>query len=152
MISLARPASATPVRSGGWFTIRNITAAAESPLNGGRPVAAKASTLPREKTSLGGPAGSPRSCSGDMYASVPITVPVVVRPVVASTARAMPKSMIRGPSAARITLAGLRSRCTSPRAWMAARPSARPAARARSRSGGIGPYRPTASCSDGPSM
>ena len=87
-----------------------------------------------------------------MYAIVPTTVPVEVKPVVASTARAIPKSMIRGPSSARITLPGFRSRCTRPCAWIASSPSASPAPSARTWPGGSGPFWPTASCSDGPSM
>jgi hypothetical protein len=46
--------------------MRNITVAAESLPNGSRPVAANASTLPSANTSLAGPTGSPRICSGDM--------------------------------------------------------------------------------------
>jgi hypothetical protein len=144
--------SATPARSGGSLTTRNMIDTAESPPNGGLPMAANPSTLPSENTSLAGPATSPRICSGDMYATVPTTTPVVVIPVVASTARAIPKSMIRGPSAAMITLPGLRSLCTSPRAWIAASPSASPAPSARTPCGGSGPDRSTSSCSDGPSM
>jgi len=104
-----------------------MTATAESAANGGRPVAAKASTLPSENTSLAGLVASPPTCSGDMYANVPITAPGLVIGVDASITRAIPKSMIRGPSGARMTLPGLRSRCTRPRAWIAARPSASPA-------------------------
>src|SRR5580693_7672441 len=144
--------SPSPARAGGSVKMRNITVAAESLPNGSRPVPAKASTLPSANTSLAGPTGSPRICSGDMYVSVPTTTPVEVSPVVAPMALAMPKSMIRGPSAARITLPGLRSRCTSPQAWIAARPSASPAPSARTPSGGSGPPRSTSSCSDGPSM
>ena len=40
-------------------------------------------------------------------------MPVRVK-LVASAARAIPKSITRGPSAASSTLDGLRSRCTSP--------------------------------------
>ena len=131
--------------------MRNMTAAAVSLPNGCRPVAANASTEPRENTSLAGRTGSPRTCSGDMYATVPTTDPAVVS-VDAPIARAIPKSMIRGPSSAMITLPGFRSRWTRPCAWIAVRPSASPAPSARTCPNGSGPYRPTASSSEGPSM
>jgi hypothetical protein len=73
--------------------------------NGPRPVAAYARTLPREKTSLSGPSRSPRTCSGDMKENVPMSTPEDVNDV-ASAALAMPKSMIRGPSSAMMTLPG----------------------------------------------
>nr|BFE37561.1 hypothetical protein GCM10010200_098120 [Actinomadura rugatobispora] len=53
-------------------------------------MAAKASTAPRENTSLGGPTGRPRTCSGDMNAGVPITPRVKVWDV-PSSARTIPK-------------------------------------------------------------
>ena len=67
-----------------------------------------------------------------------------------SSTRAMPKSMTLGPPAARITLDGLRSRCTTPAAWMSASASASPAARANSPSGPNGPVASTEAASDGP--
>ena len=69
----------------------------------------------------------------------------------ASTAREIPKSMTRGPSWASSTLAGLRSRCTTPTAWIAARPSASPLASASTDPAGSGPCSMTASASEGPS-
>jgi hypothetical protein len=83
--------------------------------NGPSPVAAKASTAPRLNTSLGGPTRLPRACSGDMKDGEPNTTPVPVS-MVASAAREMPKSMIRGPSSANSTFDGFRSRCTMPAA------------------------------------
>ena len=62
----------------------------------------------------------------------------------------IPKSSTRGPSAARITLDGFRSRCTTPAAWMAARASASPAASCSTSETGRGPSPATASPSDGP--
>ena len=59
---------------------------------------------------------------------------------VSSTARAMPKSITLGPSGARITLAGLRSRCTIPAACTPAIASAIATASAWARAGGIGPW------------
>ena len=52
-----------------------------------------------------------------MNAGVPVTW---VEVVMASRARAMPKSMSTGPSGPRITLAGLTSRCTIPVRWIEA--------------------------------
>jgi hypothetical protein len=118
--------------------------------NGPWPVAAKASTAPRVKTSLGGPTSAPTACSGDMKPGDPITRPVCVSEVADSTAREMPKSMTRGPSSASSTFDGLRSRCTKPAAWIAFRLSARPAASASSEGPGSGPKLSTASDSEGP--
>jgi hypothetical protein len=68
-----------------------------------------------------GVAGSPRNCSGDMYASVPITAPVTDSSQFApspATVVARPKSVITArtasPSRARNTFALFRSRCTTP--------------------------------------
>ena len=88
-------------------------AAGVSAANGPVPVAAKYTTPPNENTSLGGPVGWPWACSGDMNDGVPSTLPAEVS-TVPSCARAMPKSITRGPSSASSTLAGLRSRCTRP--------------------------------------
>ncbi len=82
---------------------------------------------------------------------MPTTIPAVVIGL-SSAAREIPKSMMRGPSAARITLLGLRSRWTSPQAWIAASPSARPAPSWRTRSTLNAPPSATACCSDGPGM
>ena len=71
---------------------------------------------------------------------------------VASSARAMPKSITRGPSAPMITLAGLKSRCTIPAWWIAARAVAVPMA-SRCRVVPVrGPCSTTTCCRDGPSM
>ena len=117
--------------------------------NGPAPVAAKTSTAPRLNTSPAGPTGPPWTCSGDMYAGEPITSPVPVR-WLAPAAREIPKSITRGPSGASSTLAGFRSRCTTPAAWIALSPSASPAASASTERAGSGPCRSTASASDGP--
>lgn len=60
-----------------------------------------------------------------------MTAPVRVT-TLASTARAIPKSITRGPSGVSSTLDGLRSRCTSPWSWTARSAVARPAASVRS--------------------
>lgn len=56
-----------PAVSGSSYTVRYRTAAASPEPNGRRPVAAYASTQPREKTSLGGPTSPVRAwaCSGE---------------------------------------------------------------------------------------
>ncbi len=59
----------------------------------------------------------PAACSGAMKVGVPTVTPLLVSEV-ASAARAIPKSMTRGPSAASRTLDGFRSRCTMPAPWM----------------------------------
>ena len=127
------------------------SAACDPVPNGPSPVAAKVSTAPRLKMSLAGPISAPRTCSGDMYPGEPI---MQVAPVGMRSPRRpaeMPKSMTRGPSSASSTLEGFRSRCTTPAAWMALRPSASPAARVASvlrRAAGRGSL--TASASEGP--
>ena len=99
--------------------------------------------------SLAGPTVSPSACSGDMNPGEPIMKPVPVS-AVASAAEEMPKSMIRGPSAASRTLDGLRSRWMTPAAWIALSPSASPAASASTDCAGSGPCCSTASDSDVP--
>src|ERR1700684_3191032 len=53
-------------------------------------------------------------------------------------AREIPKSITRGPSSASSTFDGFRSRCTTPAAWIAARPSASPAASVENEPAGSG--------------
>src|SRR5213595_891064 len=50
-----------------------------SPQNAWRPVTISYSTAPNENKSVRASSGSPRSCSGDMKAAVPIVAPVSVR-------------------------------------------------------------------------
>ncbi len=144
-----RNAAGTPVRSGVSWTTRYSSEAVVPPPNGPWPVAEKASTVPRLKMSLGGPTSAPTACSGDMNPGEPIVSPVWVS-VVDSAAREMPKSMTRGPSSASSTFDGLRSRCVTPAAWIAASASASPAASASSDASGSGPCSLIASASEGP--
>ena len=88
--------------------------------------------------SLGGPTSFPTACSGERKPGDPMDWPVLVR-VVLSAARAIPKSITRGPSEARSTFDGFRSRCTRPIACTAASASASPAARASTDPAGSGP-------------
>ena len=117
--------------------------------NGAAPVAANAITLPRANTSLAGPTGCPSACSGDMNAGVP-TIKLVMLIAAPSSAREIPKSISRGPSAARSTLAGLRSRCTRPPACTACSASIRPPASLHTAGSGRGPVWAITSASDGP--
>ncbi|GAV44090.1 hypothetical protein Saa2_07049 [Streptomyces acidiscabies] len=139
--------SGTPVRSGSSSAMRNISAGI--PLSalpkGSDPVAAYESTEPRQNTSEAGVIRSPRTCSGAMKPGDPIMTPVRVSSGVSpSSARAIPKSMTRGPSMVTMTLEGLRSRWTMPAAWMSWRACASPAARMRTDRSGSGPWsRPT---------
>ncbi len=74
----------------------------------------------------------PRTCSGAMYAADPSTVPGIVATSAfiddsgsGAVTFARPKSRIlMGPSLVTKRLSGLRSRCTMPFAWAAARPRA----------------------------
>jgi hypothetical protein len=100
---------------GAPWTMRYSSAAVVRVPNGPSPVAAKASTAPRLKMSLGGPASKPAACSGDMNPAPPISRPACVS-AVDSTAREMAKSISRGPSSATSTFDGLESRCTTPAA------------------------------------
>ncbi|MCQ0015130.1 hypothetical protein LUX39_16505 [Actinomadura madurae] len=75
-----------------------------------------------------------------------------VGPFGVSRARAMPKSMTRGPVEESRTLAGLRSRCTIPAPWMAASAVATPTARPSRSEPGSGPLPRTAFSRFGPSM
>jgi hypothetical protein len=80
-------------------------------------VAASNSMQARAKPSLRSSARSPAACSGGMYMGVPITRPSVVRASSSAGSRklARPKSrMITRASGVIITLAGFRSRCTTP--------------------------------------
>jgi len=97
--------------------------------------------------SLAGPMSWPSACSGDMNPGEPKSVP---GSALASAAWEIPKSITRGPSSASSTLEGLRSRCTTPTAWMALRLSASPAASASTVLTGSGPWVRTVSVSDGP--
>ncbi|CAM5609567.1 hypothetical protein SCALM49S_00038 [Streptomyces californicus] len=67
-----------------------------------------------------------------------------VSETVAPRARAMPKSMRRGPSRASSTLDGFTSRWTTPWPWTASSASARPAPRVRTAGSGSGPCSVTA--------
>ncbi len=119
------------------------------PPNGPCPAAANTSTQPSENTSLAAPTRASLACSGDMNDGVPTIIPVAVIAVF-SSAREMPKSISRGPSRASSTLAGFRSRCTSPAACTACSASTRPAVSFHTASAGSGPASATASASDGP--
>ncbi len=76
--------------------------------------------------------------------------PLVI--VAASVSRAMPKSTTRGPSGPSSTLAGLKSRCTTPAPWIAVSAVAVPTARRCRSPSDSGPRVSTRSWSDGPSM
>ncbi len=114
-----------------------------------RPSAAKAATWPRANTSDAGPTVRPAACSGDMKAGVPTVTPLPVSAVL-SAARAMPKSMTRGPSPASSTLDGLRSRCTMPAPCTTCSASATPAVSSSTVATGSGPCSATAEASVGP--
>ncbi len=127
-----------------------MTAGMDGPGNGGAPLAANAIVQPQANMSSGGPPLPPATCSGAMNAGVP-TAPVSVADV-ASSGRAIPKSMTRGPSGPSSTFAGLKSRCTTPASWIAASAVAVPIASRTISSGGSVPRPATRSFSEGPSM
>ncbi len=76
--------------------------------------------------------------------------PVEVSDAVPSVARAIPKSISRGPSRVSITFDGFTSRWTSPRRWTATRARARPSPMARTEASGSGPCEATAPPREGP--
>ena len=137
MIHRSSSGGTSPTRSvkgvGCAVRIAAIVSADERPANARRPAIISCSTQPNEKTSLGALVGSPRTCSGDMYAAVPMMVPgsVTIVALVSSCTGperlycARPKSRIlTRPSVVRKTFSGLRSRWMTPFACAAARPSA----------------------------
>ncbi len=62
-----------PLRSGSSRSMRSAEAVGVSAAKGWRPVAANTMHIPQEKMSAAGPARSPRSCSGAIQATVPMT-------------------------------------------------------------------------------
>ncbi len=126
-----------------------MTAGSELPPKHGPPRAANATVAPHANTSDAGAAPRPSSCSGAMNAGVPTMPPVAVRRV-PSRDRAMPKSMTRGPNVDSSTLAGFRSRCTTPASWMAVSAVAMPTATASRSAPRSGPSFATAASRLGP--
>ena len=86
-----------------------------------------------------------------MKAGVPGWRRVMVSPVPKSMARAIPKSITRGPTLDSSTLLGLRSRWTTPAAWIELSAPAIPTASASRLDGGSGPLSATTSYRVGPS-
>jgi hypothetical protein len=103
-------------------------------VRGGRSHNTSYNVAPSEYTSAGAPASSDRpwACSGARYAGVPVTAParVVRGPATSASSpsttagarststRARPQSITNtSPNGPNITLGGLRSRWTTPRAW-----------------------------------
>ncbi len=76
--------------------------------------------------------------------------PVEVSEAVPSVARAIPKSIRRGPSTVSITFDGFTSRWTSPSPCTATRARARPSPTARTEAAGSGPWAATALAREGP--
>nr|BFF24885.1 hypothetical protein GCM10025732_28500 [Glycomyces mayteni] len=148
-VASARTRAGTPDRSGAARTTLFIVSSVEAPENGPVPVQANTSTEPSENTSEAAVSGCDRVCSGDMNPGVPMSAPVRVRSE-PSAARAMPKSMTRGPLDSRITLPGLRSRWITPAAWIDASAEASPAASRIAAASGSGPAAFTASSRVGP--
>src|SRR6185312_3007196 len=103
--TMPRRAGGNGDRSGWKVSTRLNTAGTVSSPNAGRPVAANIIVTAQLNTSDGGPTGAPDSCSGDMYGGVPTILPEVT--VIWSSARAIPKSITRGPSDPISTLLGL---------------------------------------------
>lgn len=128
--------------SGSTVVVRWATSAMFSPRNGSVPVAAYSTTATQANTSDAAVARWPARTSGAMQPNVPMIAPVAVRDM--SGARAMPKSMIRGPSGPSRTFPGLGSRCTTPAWWIADNAVATPVASRSTASGDGGPSSRTA--------
>ena len=100
------------------------------------PVSASWSITPTEKRSERASRWEAVACSGDMYAGVPMTLPVCVRRVIWLVFE-MPKSAtFTAPARVTITFCGLTSRWTMPRSWAQASPFSVSAATKRASSGG----------------
>jgi hypothetical protein len=118
---------------------------------GGCPVNSTHATHPSAYRSVHGPSprSSPSSCSGAMYAGVPLPPLDDGRTGPDSSACAMPKSARTGcggrsgRSRVRSTFPGLRSRCSTPRAWACASASRRARSAPRATDHATGP-RPSA--------
>ncbi len=145
-VTRSRNCSGGPSSWGSSWTIRYSTPCDVPSPKAGLAVAA---TWPSAKMSVAAVTVLPAACSGAMKDGVPMVTPLLVSEV-ASAARAIPKSMTRGPSDASSTLPGLRSRWTMPALWMTWRASAIPATSSRTVSTGSGPCLWTASASEGP--
>ena len=115
------------------------------------PVAAYATRLPQLNTSAAGPTVPFRNCSGAIHPGVPTSIPAWVCRLATSSARAMPKSITRGPDSERSTLAGFRSRCTTPAACTAESAAATPSATPCNVDSSNGPPSDTATLSGTPS-
>ncbi len=142
--------SSRALRSGSRLMMRWNTAGRLSVPKGAPPVAAKTIVPAQANRSAAGPACSPASCSGVMYAGVPTTIEVSVE--LLSSALAMPKSMTRGPSVPSRTLEGLKSRWTMPAWWIATRAVTVPIASRCRAAPWRGPSRSTTASRVGPSM
>jgi hypothetical protein len=119
--------------------------------HGLRPVAAYATRLPQLNTSAAGPTAPPRNCSGAIQPGVPTSIPAWVCCRATSRARAMPKSITRGPDSDSSTLPGFKSRCTTPAACTADSATATPIATPCSVDSSSGPPSATATLSGTPS-
>ena len=120
--------------------------------NGGRPVAAKANVAAQPHQSVAAVTAAPSMTSGDRYPGVPMTSPVAVNRGSSAT-WAMPKSMTTGsPSSSSRTLPGLRSRCTTPTAWIASRAPCNPRARSSKSPADSGPRVSTRSSRASPAI
>ena len=126
-------------RSVGSLKIRYTTVSSCLSPKGGWPVAANTNTEPRANNVDRGARSFSSDLLGRHHDGDPTTWPVnraVHRshrgPEVTSAAWAMPKSISSGPLGEHNTLAGLRSRWTTPTAWTVIKASAKPAARAMS--------------------
>ena len=101
-------------RGAGTWPVRTFssTAKSESPVKSFSPQSSSQSSTPTAKTSLRWSIGWPRTCSGDMYANLPLRMPAWVC-CSRLSALAMPKSIsLTSPSNDTITFCGETSRCT----------------------------------------
>ena len=109
----------------------------EGVLSTGRlPVSISPSTIPAAHTSARSSTAAPAACSGAMYAGVPAPL----EPSVPSRCASPKSSSFTRPSSQTKTFAGLRSRCSTPREWACASPSAICSAMRSASSTGRGPF------------
>ena len=111
--------------------------AGEGVLSTGRfPVSISPSTIPAAQTSARSSTTAPAACSGAMYAGVPAPLD----PSVPSRCARPKSSSFTRPSSQTNTFAGFRSRCSTPREWACASPSAICSAIRSASSTGSGPF------------
>ena len=107
--SAGTPGFSRTTGTGVWFRIASDTTPVVSPRKGSLPVAISYKTTPNENKSVRASSGFPRTCSGDMYATVPTVAPGLVRSS-SGAAVAIEEMLLGVPSDERSSFANPKSR------------------------------------------